>query len=106
MNDKLTQPPPILTLPNAAKMAGMSRRGLLRWLKARMYLEPSVLQKAEGERVWYVQRDALRRLLGAPEEHVLSILELHDSQLLQLEKRMRVVEHSVVGPRHQPSART
>lgn len=72
---------PTLTLPEAARLAGMSRRGLLRWLKARAHLEPQVLHRAEGERIWYVQREALKRLLGATEDDLRAVVEEHGRRL-------------------------
>jgi hypothetical protein len=83
----------MLTLAQAAKEAHMSRRGVFRWIKARLHIEPSALDRAEGERVWHVQRDALFRLLGITDPHLRAAVQRHGKRLDEIDHRVRKIEH-------------
>lgn len=80
----------------AATVLKRSPRAALRWLQARLHIEPSVLIRVEGERVWTVRGDAFERLTGAKDEHLVEDVSRLKHDVDDHEKRIRYLEAGTV----------
>ncbi len=88
---------PLITIREAADIAGMSVVTLRRFLKARAHIEPGLLVRAEGERIWRVQREALRKVLGATDEDLRSKVERNSRRIEACEADIKGLKRQVAG---------
>lgn len=88
---------PLITIREAADIAGMTVVTLRRFLKARAHIEPGLLVRAEGERTWRVQREALKRVLGATDEDLRSVVERHGKILDEHTADIKGLKRAVAG---------
>jgi hypothetical protein len=85
---------PLLTVEEVAEVLEWSPRETREWLLGFKRIEDSLLIRAPGARMWFVQAAALARILGLPQDPKLhAAVESHGRKLDDHARRLRILEH-------------
>lgn len=81
----------VLTISEAAKLSGVNKRTLHRWIEARAKVDPSLVMKLTP-RKWLISKAALAVMLGLDFANVEDAVDRHGKDIDSLKRRVRALE--------------
>jgi hypothetical protein len=81
----------VLTISQAAKLSGVPKRTLHRWILAREKVDPGLVIRL-SKRSWLLSRAALAAMLGLDVLNIEDALERHGKDIDSLKRRVRALE--------------
>jgi excisionase family DNA binding protein len=81
----------VLTISEAAKLAGVKRRTLHRWIVARAKVDTSLIIKLSG-RKWLISKAALAAMLGLDFTNMEDAVDRHGQDIDAIRRRLSSIE--------------